>query len=220
MLRRISVVSLVIFIISTYIELQASLPFKHTEKGTFSIYFMDEKVGFEEYSWTESERGFELSVEGRMTKPLRLEIERMTIRLDKSFIPTYFYLKGTMSGVAQEISSVISEGQVQNRIKVSGQDQRSTIKIRRDAFLLPNPIFSAYLAITKKFRCMQGDPLDLSAYIIPQTEIPFSLLPHEEEACVLLMQLGASQIELRTNESGTLQSVYIPSQKLRVVLDQ
>jgi hypothetical protein len=155
-----------------------------------------------------------------MTKPLRLEIERMTIRLDKSFIPIYFYLKGTLSGVAQEITSVISEGQVQNRIKVSGQDQRSTVNIRRDAFLLPNPIFSAYLTITKKFQCLQGDPLELSAYIIPQTEIPFSLLPHEEEACVLLMQLGASQIELRTNENGTLQSVYIPSQKLRVVLDQ
>ena len=209
-----------VFSMSSFIWLQAGLPAKTTEKGTFSIYFMDEKVGFEEYSWTESDTGFELSVEGRMTKPLRLEIEKMTIRLDKSFIPTFFYLKGTMSGVTQEITSVISEGQVENSIRVSNQEQRNTVKIRRDAFLLPHPIFSAYIAITKKFRCWQGDPLDLSAYIIPQTEIPFSLFPHAEEACVLLMHLGASQIELRTDENGSLRSIDIPAQKLRVVLDQ
>lgn len=214
------VLTLVVFLISSFIWLQAGPPAKTTEKGTFSIYFMDEKVGFEEYSWTESDRGFELSVEGRMTKPLRLEIERMTIRLDLSYIPTYFYLKGSMNGVTQEITSVIFEGQVENKIRVSGQEQKSTVEIRRDAFLLPNPVFSAYMAITKKLRCWQGDPLDLSAYIIPQTEIPFSLFPHAEQACVLLMQLGASQIELRTDENGSLRSVYIPAQKLRVVLDQ
>ena len=220
MLVRNVALALIVFFIASFIRLQAGPPAKTTEKGTFSIYFMNEKVGFEEYSWTENDRGFELSVEGRMTKPLRLEIEKMTIRLDKSYIPIYFYLKGSMSGVTQEITSVISEGQVENKIRVSGQEQKNTVEIRRDAFLLPNPVFSAYMAITKKLRCWQGDPLDLSAYIIPQTEIPFSLFPHAEEACVLLMQLGASQIELRTDENGTLRSVNIPTQKLRVVLDQ
>lgn len=56
----------------------------------------------------------------------------------------------------------------------------------------------------------------LSAYIIPQLEIPFTLEPSEEDPCLLLMQINGIQIELETNEYGQLKILQIPSSNLRV----
>ena len=61
-----------------------------TERGAYSIYFMDEKVGYEEYTWEEDENGYFLSVKGRLTKPADMEIERLEIRLDRNFIASSF----------------------------------------------------------------------------------------------------------------------------------
>jgi hypothetical protein len=186
------------------------------ERGTFSIYFMDEKVGYEEYSWQEGENGFILSVKGRMTKPMQLEIERLAIHLDKSFVPIRFQFKGSLNGITQEVASSISEGHVENVIRVAGQEQKSTVKVRRDTFLLPNPIFSSYMAITKKFHCSLKESVALSAYIIPQMETQFTLEPKEEEPCTLIMQMSSAQIQLETDEQGRLTSLQIPSQKIRI----
>ena len=58
------------------------------------LYFMDEKVGYEEYTWQSDEQGYLLEASGRMTKPVALEITKLSLRLDKSFIPRKFYFKG------------------------------------------------------------------------------------------------------------------------------
>ena len=190
---------------------------EETERGTFSIYFMEEKVGYEEYTWQSDEMGYTLSLSGRMTKPVAMEIELLTIRLDNNFIPISFYYKGTLSGMSQEISSSIEEGQVENTIIVLGHEQKNTIKIKRDAFLLPNPVFAPYMILTKKFRCTLQESVALSAYLIPQVEIEFTLEPKEEEPCILIMHSSGMEIELETDEEGMLKSLYIPSQRLRVV---
>lgn len=189
------------------------------ESGTFSIYFRDEKVGYEEFTWREDERGFSLSVRGGMTKPLPMTIEAMTIRLDRNFIPEYYHFKGEVGGVAQEIVSEIAEGRVENVIRVSGQEQAVDAEIRRDAVLLPNPVFSSYMVITKQFACGLREPMEMSAYIIPQTETPFSLEPDPEADCRLFLQMGATRIELDTDASGLLARLAIPSQSLRVERD-
>ncbi|MEE8377313.1 MAG: hypothetical protein V3R45_02975 [Candidatus Aminicenantaceae bacterium] len=181
-----------------------------------SIYFFGEKVGYEEYVWEEHERGYILSVKGRMTKPVAIEVESLKIELDKSFIPLRYSFIGSLGGIRQEISSVISEGDVLNTILVNSQEQNLQSKIRRDAFLLPNPLFSPYLMITKKYGCRMEEKKYLSAYIIPQLEIPFTLEPSEEDPCLLLMQINGIQIELETNEYGQLKILQIPSSNLRV----
>ena len=193
---------------------------EETERGTFSIYFMDEKVGYEEYIWQADETGYNLSLSGRMTKPIAVEIERLTIRLDNNFIPLSFYFKGRLSGMSQEVFSSIEEGQVENTILVSGHEQKNTVKIKRDAFLLPNPIFSPYMILTKKFRCTLQESVTLSAYIIPQVEIDFTLESEEESPCILIMHSSGMEIELETDEEGKLISLHIPSQRLRVVQSQ
>ncbi len=192
---------------------------EETERGTFSIYFMEEKVGYEEYTWQADEMGYNLSLSGRMTKPVAVEIELLTIRLDKNFIPISYYYKGTLSGMSQEISSSIEEGQVENTIMVLGHEQKNTVKIKRDAFLLPNPVFAPYMVLTKKFRCTLQESVALSAYLIPQVEIEFTLEPKdkEEEPCILIMHSSGMKIEIETDEEGKLKSLYIPSQRLRVV---
>jgi len=190
------------------------------QMGMLSVYFMEEKVGYEEYIWESDERGYILSVKGRMTKPTPMEIEKLTICLDKNFIPNHFYFIGSVSGVAQEVSSSIKEGDVKNRIRVAGQERENTVKIKRDAFLLPNPIFSPYLVLTKKFRCALEtieEKVELSAYIIPQFEVSFTLEPKEGEPCSLFMELNGIQIELPTDDEGDLRAIYIPSQKLKVI---
>lgn len=186
------------------------------ERGELSIYFFGEKVGYEEYVWEEHERGYILSVKGRMTKPVAIEVESLKIELDKSFIPLRYSFIGSLGGIRQEISSVISEGDVLNTILVNSQEQNLQSKIRRDAFLLPNPLFSPYLMITKKYGCRMEEKKYLSAYIIPQLEIPFTLEPSEEDPCLLLMQINGIQIELETNEYGQLKILQIPSSNLRV----
>ncbi|NOR14830.1 MAG: hypothetical protein GQ544_03915 [Candidatus Aminicenantes bacterium] len=209
---------------SLFFVLTAALPSfspaaAERERGRFSIYFMEEKVGYEEYTWRQDERGFVLEVEGRMTKPIRMTIEELTIRLDSSFIPNYFKFKGTVSGVEQEVSSTFKEGKVLNSIKMGDQEYQQSAEVKRDTFLLPNPMFSPYMLITKKYRCSLEETLELSGYIIPQVETPFMLGPQEEIPCSLLMEMGATQIELITDEQGRLNELRIPLQKLRIVRD-
>jgi hypothetical protein len=187
------------------------------EKGTLSIYFMQEQVGYEEYVWEEEEYGYTLTVRGRMTKPIAIEIDELVINLDKSFIPRQYLFRGRVSGVDQEIRSIISEGKVVNTRDVAGQQQSEAVSIRRDAFLLPNPVFSPYMVLTKKYRCNLQEEIDVSAYIIPQMEVPAKLEPKEDDPCRLIMHLAANEIELETNEEGTLNTMDIPSQSLRVL---
>jgi len=189
------------------------------ESGTISIFFMDEKVGYEEYTWQSDELGYILTVKGRMTKPIAMEIEHLTICLDESFIPAKFVFKGSVNGVTQEVSSSIIEGYVENRILVAGQEQKSSVNVKRNAFLLPNPIFSPYMVLTKKFRCTLKEKVDLSAYIIPQLETPFTLEPKEDDFCFLIMQINGTQINIETDGNGNLKSLHIPFQNLRVIQD-
>lgn len=187
--------------------------------GTLSIYFMDKKVGYEEYFWQEDEQGFRLTVHGRMTEPVRIEIETLTIHLDKNYIPRSFLFKGSLSGREQEIVCEINDGRAEIILKVQGQEQKSTIDIQRDALLLPNPIFSPYMVITKKYRCSLTGPLELSAYIVPQMETGFVLDTMEGFPCSLKLQMGMVELELETDETGALKSMRIPSQNLYITHD-
>jgi len=186
------------------------------ERGDLSVYFMGEKIGYEEYVWEETGQGYRLSVKGRMTKPVAVEVESLRIEMDRSFIPLRYSFRGSMGGVQQEVSSVISEGTVVNTILVNRQEQSLKSKIKRDAFLLPNPLFSPYLVIAKKYGCTMVEKKSLSAYIIPQLETSFTLEPSEEDPCLLLMQINGIQIELETNEYGQLKILQIPAQNLSV----
>lgn len=190
------------------------------EKGYLSIYLRNEKVGYEEYTWTAAEDGFILSVHGKTTKPVPIDIEHLTIRMDPEFIPSFFHFKGSLMNVPQEVTSTIVEGAVGNKIFVAGEEQSIPVQVRRDAFLLPNPMFAPYLAVTKKFRCSLTEPVELSAYIIPQLEMPFTLGPEEESPCTLVMHLGMTEMILETDETGLLLSLTIPSQHLKVVLEE
>jgi len=189
------------------------------ETGVLSVYFMGEKVGYEEYVWEETGQGYLLSVKGRMTKPVAIEVERLKIEMDRSYIPLRYSFRGSMSGVQQEISSVLSEGSVVNTIIVDRQKQSLQRPIKRDAFLLPNPFYAPYLVIAKKYGCTMVEKKNLSAYIIPQLETAFTLEPSEEDPCLLLLQINGIQIELETNEYGQLKILQIPSQNLRVTND-
>jgi hypothetical protein len=190
---------------------------ENAEKGTLAIYFLQEQVGYEEYIWEEGEAGYSLTVRGRMTKPIAIEIERLEIRLDNSFIAERYFFRGRVSGVEQEIRSILSGGKVVNTKRVAGQEQTETVEIRRDAFLLPNPVFSPYMVLTKKFRCNLQERIDLSAYIIPQMEVSASLEPVTEAPCRLKVNLGNTQFEMETDEEGTLNLLDMSSQNLRVV---
>lgn len=217
MLKKIYILILLLVLLLLFFFLVPALGQKTQETGVFSIYFMEEKVGYEEYTWEEDEKGYLLSVRGRMTKPASLEIEKLTIRLDKNFIASSFCFKGSVNGVLQEVSSSISEGDVENKIKVGGHESQMTVKMRRDAFLLPNPIFSPYMVMTKKFRCDLSEKVELSAYIIPQLEVLFTLEPREGVPCSLLMELSGIKIELQTDDEGGLKALFIPAQKLEVL---
>ncbi len=191
-----------------------------SETGTLSIYFMQEQVGYEEYSWEEDNTGFTLTVRGRMTKPIAIEIERLVIRVDKSFIPERYTFKGQVSGVNQDIQSFFSEGKVVNTNQVAGQERTETVDIKRDAVLLPNPVFSPYMVLTKKFRCGLQETAEILAYIIPQMEIPSSLGPKQDFPCRLILRIGTTEIEIETDERGVLNSLDISSQNLRVLRTQ
>jgi len=124
-----------------------------------------------------------------------------------------------VGGVSQEVTSSISGGNVENIIRAAGQEQKSSVKIKRDAFLLPNPIFSPYIVLTKKFRCTLEEKIELSAYIIPLLETLCSIEPKEETPCIYLMNIGGVDIELETNEEGNLMALHVPSQNLKVIRD-
>ena len=187
------------------------------ETGTLSIYFMQKQVGYEEYSWEEDDLGFTLTVRGRMTEPIAIEIEKLVIRLDKSFIPESYLFKGRVSGMVQDIQSFFYEGTAVNTKHVAGQERTETVEIRRDAVLLPNPIFSPYMVLTKKFRCGLQETKEISAYIIPQMEVSAIIEPKQDSPCRLVMHLGPTQIEIVTDEEGVLEELDVSSQNLKIL---
>jgi hypothetical protein len=178
---------------------------------------MQEQVGYEEYTWEEDDTGFTLTVRGKMTKPIAIEIERLVIRIDKSFIPERYIFSGQVSGVEQDIQSFFSEGRVVNTKRVGGQERTETVDVKRDAVLLPNPMFSPYMVLSKKFRCGLQETADISAYIIPQMEIPATIEPKQDSPCHLVLRLGSTEIEIATDEEGVLNSLDISSQNLRIL---
>jgi hypothetical protein len=188
-----------------------------SEEGVFDIFFMGEKVGYEEYIWESTEREYLLTVRGRMTKPIPMEIEKLTIRLDKSFIPSQYYFKGSVSGVEQEVLSVINDGNVENIILVAGQEQKSEVKIRRDALLLPNAVYSPYIVLTKRFPCTLQEKTDLSAYFIPQVETSFTVEPSEFNPCHVVLEMTDSELHVGTDENGNLNLLEVPLKNLRIV---
>ncbi|MBN2199172.1 MAG: hypothetical protein JW747_04910 [Candidatus Aminicenantes bacterium] len=191
-----------------------------SERGTLAIYFREAKIGYEEYVWTEDAEGYELSVTGRMSGPMTLEIERLRLRMDRDFIARTFFFKGTVNGVPQEIESTLREGAVTNRIKVAGQVMDSTASVRRDALLLPNPIFSPYLVVAKKFGCGLQAPAEIAAYIIPQVEVAGRVEPKAGSPCALVLTLGGVEIALAADEEGRLTSLLIPGQGIRVAVEE
>jgi hypothetical protein len=188
-----------------------------TEHGTLSIYFREEKVGYEDYTWTEKENGYTLQVTGRMTTPLALEVENLSLCLTRDFIPCGFSFKGSVNGVAQEVDSTVVEGVVTNIIKVAGQEMKSSLMIRRDAFLLPNPLFAPYQVITRKFRCAPPAQAEVGIYIIPQLEITGQLESKADAPCQLVLTMSGVEVTLTSDEQGRLTSLVIPAQRLRVV---
>jgi hypothetical protein len=215
--RKFIVIFIVFILVLLFFSISIKANLEEAEKGTLSIYFMQEQVGYEEYAWEEEEYGYTLTVRGRMTKPIAIEIDELVINLDKSFIPRQYLFRGKVSGVDREVRSILSEGKVVNITKVAGQEQSEAVSIRRDAFLLPNPVFSPYMVLTKKYRCNLQEKMDVSAYIIPQMEVQATLEPKKDDPCRLIMRLAANEIELETNEEGTLNTMDIPSQSLRVL---
>ncbi len=216
MFKKILVIFIFIFLLLLFFFVFAAQYEEEVEKGVLSIYFQDERVGYEEYTWQSDEMGYILSVRGRMTKPVDMEIHSLILRLDKSFIPHQFNFKFSAGGIAQEISSLIVDGQVENTIHVSGQEQKSVVKIKRDAFILPNPVFSCFMVLTKKFRCHLLEPVELSAYIIPLFEVPLSLEFNEESPCLMTLEIGGITMEMEADEEGSLQFLHSPAQKLKV----
>lgn len=195
-------------------------PLGERESSRLSIYFQGEQVGFEDFSWRQEGETYILEGEGRLTKPVPMTIERLRIVVDLAYIPQRFEFKGIVSGVEQEVESVLNEGEVTNRIKAAGQEQTLTQTIKRDSFLLPNPIFAPYLILAKKFRCQlpaQEDPQEISIYVIPQVEIQGTIQPDEADPCTLNIHVGSTEIRLTTNSHGELVSLSIPSQRLEVV---
>ena len=188
-----------------------------TERGTLSIFFHEEKVGYEEYTWTEKADGFLLQVTGRLTAPLALEVESLSLCLTRDFIPCGFSFKGSVNGVENEVDSTIVEGVVTNRIKVAGQEMKYSLMIRRDAFLLPNPLFAPYQVITRKYRCASSPPAEVGIYIIPQLEVSGQLNSKADTPCQLVLTMGGVEVTLTSDEQGRLTSVVIPAQHIRVV---
>jgi hypothetical protein len=216
MFKQILVIFIFIFLLLLCFFVFAAQYEEKVESGVLSIYFQDEKVGHEEYTWQSDEMGYLLSVKGRMTKPVDMEIYSLILRLDKSFIARQFNFKFSVGGVVQEISSLIVDGQVENTTHVSGQEYKSTVKIKRDAFLLPNPVFSCYMVIAKKFRCHLQEPVELSAYIIPLFEVPLSLEFDEESSCSMILEISGITMEMETDDEGSLKFLHSPAQKLKV----
>jgi hypothetical protein len=202
------------------LALIAPLGAQTTERGTLSVYFHEGKVGYEEYAWTEDAAGYELSVTGRMSGPMTLEVERLVIRLGRDFIPRSFSFKGTVNGVAQEVESAFREGAVAHKIRVAGQVIDSSASVRRDAFLLPNPIFSPYLVLAKKFGCRLQAPAEISVYIIPQVEVAGRLEPKAGPPCALVLSLGGVEITLEMEKNGRMKAILIPGQGIRVARDE
>jgi len=191
-------------------------PEKAPLTGTLSVFFMEEKVGVEEFSWSEEADGYRLQVTGRMTKPLRLDIDSMTLLMSKDFIPREYRFLGALNGMSQDISSRIQDGRVENTIRMAGQENVLTADVRRNAILLPNPLFSPYLVLAKKFGCGLKDKAEVSVYMIPQVEITGTLQAAPDNPCALTLDLAGVQVSLLVDGTGRLASLSIPGQSLKV----
>ncbi len=186
------------------------------ESGTLSVFFMGEKVGYEDYSWSSDPRGFVLRASGRMTKPLDLKVESLTLALSKDFIPVEYSFSGSINGTRQEVTTKFREGEALNSIVVAGQETTSEASVRRDALILPNPLFSPYVVLAKRYACGLKDKVQVSAYMVPQVEIAGDLQSDPAAPCSFTLDLAGVQIILETDGDHHLVSISIPSQNIKV----
>jgi hypothetical protein len=191
-----------------------------TESGTLSIYFMGAKVGYEDYTWTESEQGYVLEASGGMTQPLRLEVQSLTLRLSREFIPFEYSFKGSLNGMSQDVTSHIQDGRVVNTILQGGQETKSVAEVQRDALILPNPLFSPYLVLAKKYGCGLKDKTEVSAYMIPQVEVRGVIDRAADNPCLLTLNLAGVEVDLETDAEHHLLSLSIPGQNLKVTVEK
>ena len=98
----------------------------------------------------------------------------------------------------------------------AGQESRLEAQVRRDAFLLPNPLFSPFLVLTKRFRCGVSEKGEFAGYIIPQMVIPLAVEPVEGAPCRLALAMAGVRVEIDTDADGNLLVLAIPSQNLKV----
>ena len=189
---------------------------KTSEKGKLLIYFMGEKAGFEEYEWIEELDKFILSAKGEINKPISLITDKMIIEVDKEFKPIRFYFKGKVNGVSQEIETTVFKEEVKNKIKVGQQKREFTARISRNAFFLPNGIFSPYIVVSKKAISLIKEKQTLPAYIVPQLEVNMIVEPDKEKKNSFHLNLAGVKIDILTDENGKLYSLLIPSQSIEV----
>ena len=217
MAKKLIVIIFILILIFIFLFSQEpeNAPQSEKKKKIF-LYFIGEEAGYEEYEWNEQADKFVLSVKGEMNKPISLITELMTIELDKEFKPLRFYFKGNVRGMSQEIESVVTKEEVKSKIKVGEQTREMTSNISPDALLLPNGIFSPYVALAKKVKSLGKEKMTIPAYIVPQLEVTLSIVPDSENDCLFNLILAGVNIELLTDEQGYIESLSIPSQSIKV----
>lgn len=214
MSKKIVILIVILFFIFTFLLPREPKKISQSDmKKKLFVYFMGEEAGYEEYEWTEMADRYVLSISGELKSPISLITEQLTIEVDKEFRPLRFYFKGTVRGVAQEINTMIAEGEAKSTIIAGERKAEMSPKISPDALILPNGIFSPYFLVAKKIKGL-AEKIEIPAFIVPQMEVTLSAEPDKENAHLFHLHLAGIKIELLTDEQGFVKSVSIPAQNI------
>jgi pimeloyl-ACP methyl ester carboxylesterase len=200
------------------------------QRATFIVFVQGIRMGNETLDVVRADGGWLIRSSGRLQPPVDLTLNEAEIRYDAELKPRSLRLSGFLRGRALDLTTTFEGGVARNTFGENGVEQTTQVVVSADTIVLPNNVFGAYAVLAARLaRSAKGT--ELRAYVAPQVEIAVALNDVANERIqtparsfgvrrhrVTLRNPGTPlDVEIETEEDGTLLRVSIPAVRLQVV---
>jgi pimeloyl-ACP methyl ester carboxylesterase len=177
---------------------QASQPIAAGTPATtgYLVFFRGEPIGREDVTVTTSATGTTISSESRLSGIANLTVRRAEVTYGPGWATESFSLDATSNGGEITTRTVFKGGIASSEGQQTGTPfTRAHPVAAQTVALTSNAFFGAFEAVTRRLMLNDG-PVDLRAYVVPQTEIDMRVLSSTDER----MQVGAAFLNVRRHE--------------------
>jgi dienelactone hydrolase len=149
---------------------------QNVQEGKAIIYFSSDTAGEETYKITATDDGYVMEAHGKMTRPVLVVTESMTIGWNKNFQPQSFRYKGQVGPAEQEIVTEFKGEQAKSTVSYPGNKLNLETRIHPDTVVAPNGVFAALAVLDRRYDFTKEDETQLVYWFgVPQQEVVATL---------------------------------------------